>query len=678
MSEARSHPATPGGAHPARRLWREWLLCLGAALACVLLLQRSAVLERLDLALYDAVLRLDATPAHPDILIVAVDETSLQTVGRWPWPRERHAQLLDRLAEARPRAVALDMLFTEPGDPAADAALARAFAALREVCPVFLPLTVQMPLAVGREPALLRPLPEFEAGVSGLGHIHVELDADSVARSLYLREGVAGSAGWDALALRLAAVSGPAAVPRGPDAAPDGTGWWRASRLLLPFAGEAGRYRTVPAAAVLRGEVPEAVIRGKTVLVGLTATGVGDRYPTPLSVGSALTPGVEINATALDGLLSGRMLRPVGVAGQAGAALLAVGLWMVLLRRLGPQGPRNGLWALMGFALAALVFSAGLQRGARLWLPVAPWLLAALAGYLLWSWRRLAVLMADLYRRAETLHPGATVQAGRPIDGWQHVVQALDRGLAAEQQAQRQRSEALRLLSHDLRAPQSAILALLHSAPAAAAQDPAITALHRRIDQQVHTTLSLAEDFVLQLRAEGEAYDWQDIDLAPLAMDVHDRAWPLAQAKSIDLGLTLPPVADAPDEGAEEDSDAPAGCWMRVEPRLLNRALFNLVENAIKYSPAGSRVELALAWQPGQDAVFTVSDRGRGIAPEDLPHVFDAYRRFGDTGAEAGHGLGLSLVRTVAQRHGGQVQCRSTLGEGSVFSLVLPASRAID
>ncbi|WP_225782601.1 CHASE2 domain-containing protein [Xenophilus sp. Marseille-Q4582] len=687
LSPAAPTEAGPAAPRPSRRLWREWLLCLCAALVCVLLFQRSGVLERLDLALYDAVLRLDATAPHPDILIVAVDEASLQAVGRWPWPRERHAELMERLAAARPRAVALDMLFTEPGDPAADAALARAFAALRAACPVFLPVTVRVPLAAGRPPQLLRPLPEFEGAVTGLGHIHAELDADSVARSLYLHEGTA-AAPWDALALRLAAASGAGPAPRGPDAPPEGTGWERRSRLLLPFAGEAGHYRTVPAASVLRGEVPASVIRDRTVLVGLTATGVGDRFATPLSAGSALTPGVEINATAVDGLLTGRMLRPVDPAAQAAAALLAVGLWMLLLRRLGPQGPRNGLWALVAFALAALVLSAALQRVARLWLPVAPWLLAALVGYLLWSWRRLAALMADLYQRAEMLHPGATAQARTDLgrsDGWQQVVQALDRGLAAERQAQRQRGEALRLLSHDLRAPQSAILALLHSAPAEAAQDPALAALHQRIGQQVHATLTLAEDFVLQLRAEEGVYDWQDIDLAALAMDVHDRAWPLAQAKSIELLLRLPAAAGGAQEGGaddgggdEEGAGSSAGCWMRVEPRLLNRALFNLVENAIKYSPAGRAVELALAWRTGQDAVFTVTDHGRGIAPEDLPQLFEPYRRFGDTGAVAGHGLGLSLVRTVAERHGGRVQCRSTLGEGSVFSLTLPASRAVD
>lgn len=649
-------PSTPG------RLRREWLLCLAAVLACALLLMRSGVMERVDLAVYDAALRLDGAQAHPDILIVAVDEASLSALGRWPWPREHHAQLLRTLAATRPRAVALDLLFTEPAErPATDDALAGALAVLREAAPVFLPMTLGEPLARGRVPQPLLPLPAFEQAASGLGHIHVELDSDSVARSLYLHEGTAGRR-WSALSLRLAQAAGAGTPPRGPDAPPDGTGWLRESRLLLPFVGGPGAYRTVPYVSVLRGEVPAAALRDKVVLVGLTATGVGDRYPTPLSGASALTPGVEINAAAVDGLLTGRMLRPVGAGMQMLAAVLALIAWMACLWRLGPRG---GLWGLFAFVLLALGVSVGLQGLLRWWLPVASWWIAALLGYLLWSWRRLAALLADLYRRAETLRPGAAAEAAGP-GGWQHVVDALDRGLAAEQQVQRQRNEALQLLSHDLRAPQSAILALLHGA----GQAPSAQAgeLHGRIEQQVRATLDLADDFVMQLRAEGDAYDWQEVDLAQLAIDVHDRAWPLAKAKDIALALQLP---------RGEDGSVVESCWMNVDPRMLGRALFNLVENAIKYSPPHTRVELALAWQPGEDAVFTVRDQGVGIVPADLPRLFERYGRVGDTGATIGHGLGLSLVKTVAERHGGHVQCASTPGEGSVFTLAVPGHRAM-
>lgn len=653
--------------YAARRLRREWLACLLIVLAFAGLMQRGQVLERFDLALYDGLLQRDTRPAHPDILIVAVDNASLRALGRWPWPRDLHARLVRRLAAAAPRAVAFDMLFTEAAtEPRADADFAQALEALRAVSPVFLPVSVHTPLASGQVPEALRPLPLLERAVTGLGHVHVVLDDDSVVRSLYLREGT-GARRWPSLSLALAQASGVLAPePRaGADEPPDGTGWLRTSRMLIPFSGPPGRHKAVPYVSLLNGEVPDAALRGKTILVGLTATGVGDQYPTPFSSGSGLMPGVEISAAALDGLLGGRTLVAAGPWLQTVAAALALLGWMVWLWRSGPQ---TGLLGLSVFGLLALAATTVLQLYFRLWLPVGLWLVAALLGYLLWSWRRLMVLLADLYRRADAMHAGSAPPAR---DRWQHVVEALDRGLQAEQQAQRQRTEALQLLSHDLRAPQSAVLALLRTQPPRNAES---VELYARIERQVQTTLSLADDFVLQLRAEGEAYVWMEVDLAQLLSEVYERAWPLAREKGIRLALVLP----QPESGSESEpqADEDSACWLQAEPRLLGRALFNLLENAVKYAPPGSRAEIALAWEPGQAAVVTVRDEGEGIRASDLPRLFERYSRFQQKDGVEGHGLGLSLVRTVVERHGGSVAVSSTAGLGTTFSVTLPGSRA--
>lgn len=639
-----------------RRLRLEWLACVAVVLSFAGLMQYGDVLDRLDLAFYDRLLQRDAMPAHPDILIVAVDNASLRALGRWPWPRELHTRLLQRLAAAKPSAVAFDMMFTEAASaPGADPGFARALDALKTVSPVFLPVTVHTPLVSSRAPEALRPLPGLEQAVTGLGHIHVELDDDNVVRSLYLREGI-GQQRWPSLSLALAQVRGVHTPTGAADGRQDDTGWVRTSRVLIPFAGPPGHYKAVSYASLLNGEVPDALLRGKTILIGLTATGVGDQYPTPFSSGSGLMPSVEINAAALDGLLRGRSLVPAGPWLQVGATALALLGWMAWLWR---SGPRSGLLGLSVFGLLAVATTTVLQLGARLWLPVGVWLLAALLGYLLWSWRRLMVLLADLYRHADAMQSGATVPAR---DGWQHVVDALDRGMQAEQQAQRQRTEALQLLSHDLRAPQSAVLALLRTEPPRTAES---ALLYERIERQVQTTLALADDFVLQLRAEGEDYAWVEVDLSQLLTEVYERTWPLAQEKNIRFVLTLP------QPGADEDS----ACWLQVEPRLLDRALFNLVENAVKYGPAGSRVELALAWTPGQPAVVTVSDEGEGISASDLPRLFERYSRFQQKEGIAGHGLGLSLVKTVVERHGGTIAVHSTEGQGTIFTATL-GSRA--
>lgn len=671
-------------AHPGR-LRREWLVCLGVVLAFAALIQQGGWLGSMDRALYDRLLAVDANSPPDDILIVAVDDRSLQTLGGWPWSRDVHAALLDRLAAAKPRAVALDIIFAEATDPAVDHRLAKALAGLRAVSPVVLPVTVRTPLASGRAPVPMQPLPALEQAVTGLGHIHVELDSDNVVRSLFLREGTATQR-WPALSLWLATASGASAIPEGADATLDGTGWLRESRVLLPFAGPAGHYKSVPYAAVLNSEIPDAALRGKTVLVGLTATGIGDQYPTPFSGGVGLTPGVEINATALDGLMRGRLLLPVAPPWQAAATALALIGWMLCLWRL---GPRAALPALLAFGGMALAVSAVLQLGLRLWLPVSAWYLAALLGYLLWSWRRLAVLMRDLYRRADAMQSsvaalnGLDASAASSRDGWEQVVDALDRGREAEQQMQQQRAEALQLLSHDLRAPQSAILALLQSQPGT---DDERMLLNARIERQVRTSLGLADDFVLQMRARDDRYALQDVDLTQLMTEVYERAWPLARKKEVRLVLTLP----AARENGDTDASNAVAYWLAIEPRLMARAFFNLIDNAIKYSHEGGRVEFALESSVAGPVVVTVTDQGAGIAAKDLPRLFDRYSRFvtaTDTASSAasnapaalpgeaeptGHGLGLSLVKTVVDRHGGTVACRSEVGYGTLFTVTLP------
>jgi CHASE2 domain-containing sensor protein len=107
----------------------EWLLTGTVATALVLALLLSSATSQLDRALYDGVLRLGGQPTPDDIIIVAIDDQSLEALGPWPWSRSVHARLLDRLAAAKPRVIAYDVLFLDPSAPSEDAALGRAVAA---------------------------------------------------------------------------------------------------------------------------------------------------------------------------------------------------------------------------------------------------------------------------------------------------------------------------------------------------------------------------------------------------------------------------------------------------------------------------------------------------------------------------------------------------------------------
>ena len=114
---------------------------------------------------------------------------------------------------------------------------------------------------------------------------------------------------------------------------------------------------------------------------------------------------------------------------------------------------------------------------------------------------------------------------------------------------------------------------------------------------------------------------------------------------------------------------------MAVDRHRIREMLLNLVTNAIKYTPRGGTVALSLAQEDGS-VVFTVADTGIGIAPGDLPHIFDRFWRADParsrTGERPGTGLGLSITKWIAEAHGGSITVQSRPGRGSVFTVRLP------
>jgi signal transduction histidine kinase len=205
-----------------------------------------------------------------------------------------------------------------------------------------------------------------------------------------------------------------------------------------------------------------------------------------------------------------------------------------------------------------------------------------------------------------------------------------------------------------LRAPHSAILALLDVHRHQAGTD---SPLFEQIERQVRRALELTDGFVLLARAESKAYQFQPSLFAMLVMDVLDQALPIAQQKCIELLNDM-------DEQSQER-------LVLADQGLLTRALFNLLENAIKYSPAGSVVRLRIRCH--DDWLHCeLTDQGKGIAAEELPDLFTQYRRFSSAKGIDGVGLGLSMVKAVVDHHGGRIECISVIDQGTTFRLELP------
>ena len=128
-------------------------------------------------------------------------------------------------------------------------------------------------------------------------------------------------------------------------------------------------------------------------------------------------------------------------------------------------------------------------------------------------------------------------------------------------------------------------------------------------------------------------------------------------------------VADA--KGVVLTVDAPADVTVAADRTRLEQVAANLIDNAVKYTPAGGRVDVEVRREHGA-AILRVRDTGPGIPPDELPRIFDRLFRGDRSRAERGLGLGLSLVRAIVQAHGGTVSVESEPGKGSVFTVSLP------
>lgn len=224
------------------------------------------------------------------------------------------------------------------------------------------------------------------------------------------------------------------------------------------------------------------------------------------------------------------------------------------------------------------------------------------------------------------------------------------------------RREGVSNLSHDLRSPLTATSACLETlqgrwaGDAARDQDLALLRVALRNTAHAAGMVRALGDFAL--------LDEPSYRLQPVSMDTHELIDDLARrfAGRAELqGVALDCVHD----------DSPLAAALDIE--LFERALANLLDNALKFTPAGGRITLSARRERGKSGAevrVDVHDTGPGIAPADLPHLFERfYRR-----SEGGHGLGLAIVRRIVDLHGGRVEAHSPPGQGTRITLRVPAA----
>jgi heavy metal sensor kinase len=236
---------------------------------------------------------------------------------------------------------------------------------------------------------------------------------------------------------------------------------------------------------------------------------------------------------------------------------------------------------------------------------------------------------------------------------------AFDRMLERLDQAFQRERRFVADVAHELRTPLTALRGRIEVTLTRPRSRSEYEHTLRALETEVARLTRLSEDLLLLARFDRGAHAPRlaQVDLSALLASVAEQVRPLAQARGQELAEDIQP-----------------DLRLRADPDQLIRLFLNLLDNALKFTGDGGRIGLA-ARRDGAAIAVEVSDTGAGIGPDHLDRIFDRFYRAEGSRARAtgGQGLGLAIAGEIARAHGGTVSASSRLGEGSTFSVTLPA-----
>lgn len=301
-----------------------------------------------------------------------------------------------------------------------------------------------------------------------------------------------------------------------------------------------------------------------------------------------------------------------------------------------------------------------LGKTALLVLPVFV-VLAAVCGYLLT--RRAFAPVRQITQTAREIGEGGDLSRRIGLTGRKDEIHTLaaefDAMFARLEQAFDREKQFTDDASHELRTPTAVILSQSEYALQNTHPQGETRAALESIHTQAARMAALLSQLLMLARADKgrQVVQREPVDLSELVEMVAETEAEQAEARNITVQTELEP-----------------GVMVQGDETLLMRLLINLTENAIRYGRPGGQVKLTLRRQDGE-AVGTVEDDGIGIAPEDLDKIWQRFWQADPARSGGGAGLGLSMVRWIAQAHGGRVTVQSEPGKGSIFTFFLPCEK---
>ncbi|MGC9951492.1 MAG: CHASE2 domain-containing protein [Bryobacteraceae bacterium] len=600
-----------------------WAL-LAASCAVALTASWTSFGAQIDNDAYDWMFRHYQPPTwSTESILLAIDEPSLNAYGGVPGLRKPLAEALRRISAVAPKTVAVDLILADNTDPATDARLEEAMHATRNLV-----LACQLlPDGASWED----PLPRFRAQAAALGHVHAEPDElDSVGRSLPLEKAANRDRRW-ALSLEayrlsrgapgVQIVESPTDLDVGGRVIPSTRAGGRLMRIrYVPLSMPIPR---VSLQALLNDPSRAADFAGKVVFAGVTSqTAAKDWLFTPYSTRTPMV-GVEIHANAFETIAQGLFLTDA-------APSLVVAFSLLLVAAIGLTYSRFTGRAANGLAAGILA-------------------IAHVTPYWLFTHRIVFSFCTPVSSAWLSL-----ITAG----GFQLLV--VRRSLRKSEAERDRYRQTIHFVTHEMRTPLTAIqgsseLMGRYALPEEKRKQIAelINAESKRLGRMIEMFLSVERLSAGQVELKKETFSAAELMAGCVA-----RALPLAERKQIRI------LTEA----------APQDVLLTGDRELMEYAFYNLLTNAIKYSPQRTQVTLAAA-RKHDHAYISVEDQGIGMDRKEVKKIFQKFYRTrrAEQSGEAGTGIGLSIVEQIVVQHSGTIEVMSQPGHGSRFTMVLPA-----
>ena len=592
---------------------------LAACLALALASDLSFIGKRINYYAYDSIFTL-FPPGDwpPHSMILAIDEAAYRRYGSGKL-RPMLVAALKAMKGSHPKAIGIDIVLADEGPPAIDLELENA---LRDTPDVVLSCEY-----VNQQWEL--PLKRFDKYKAGIGHVHPqELQSDGVNRKIPVEIAASGSRYW-ALALETFRVlKGAPFIVETPNDLTVGTtvipvGRYDNQRNLWI------RYRTGGIEKLSLVDLldhPEMGHRmdGKVVFIGVTAVAARrDQMVTPY--GDNYVSGIDIHAQTLETLAEGRFIRNASELPILSVCLL-IGCLMF------------GVFAIFSGWTAYLAAGAVLMFAHAV--PV-------------WFFK------ADLYFPYFASFATAWLSLVASA-GFEYFV--VRKQLARSQSERDRYQQAIHFVAHEMRTPLSSIQGQSEMMGRFALPEDKKKQMVESINSESKRLARLIQTFLdVERLSEGQMQLKNEVFTTAAVVDAcAKRVQPLAERKKIVLHV---------DERLEGH--------LHGDRELMEYAMYNLMTNAIKYSPAESEVWVTARQENGQVKV-SVRDQGIGMDEQEQKKVFQKFYRTkrAEISGEAGTGIGLSIVDQIVAHHGGKMELTSAPGKGSCFTIVLPARPA--